>query len=200
MISDIVVFLFILLFVWFGYKSGFIKSIFGILTYIISIILGILIYPIVSEYLKASPLYGVILNFSAKYTSFKIEGNSIFNSIIEQAGNQATNSIAELLLNILSFILVILMCKIILFAISKCLDIISKIPVVSFLNRISGSLIGGLKGIVLLYIISLLLNFLPIHINAIVMDDINRSSFAYKFYKENLVIDIIGKDFLNSNG
>lgn len=200
MLSDIIVFLFILIFVWFGYKAGFIKTLFGMCSYFVSIILGLMIYPLVSDILRNSTIYDQVLKFSQRQTSINIEGNTLFSGIFEQIGTKAATSAAELLINIISFILVIIICKIIISLISKSLTFVSKVPVISSINRILGAAAGGLKGVILLYILFLLINFLPANVTKKAINDINESKIASKFYNENLIIDILGKDVVNNNG
>ena len=200
MLSDIIVFLFILIFVWFGYKAGFIKTLFGMCSYFVSIILGLMIYPLVSDILRNSAIYDQVLKFSQRQTSINIEGNTLFSGIFEQIGTKAATSAAELLINIISFILVIIICKIIISLISKSLTFVSKVPVISSINRILGAAAGGLKGVILLYILFLLINFLPANVTKKAINDINESKIASKFYNENLIIDILGKDVVNNNG
>lgn len=197
MVSDIIVFIFILLFVWLGYRAGFIKTLLGMCSYFISIILGLMLYPLVSKFLENSALYDAVLKFSEKRTSVSIEGDFFINEILQNAESHVATSIAELLINIISFVLVILICKIVIAIISKSLNFLSKVPVISFFNRILGAAAGGLKGIVLLYILFLLINFLPANITSKAFDDINNSTIAHKFYRENLIIDVLGKDIVN---
>jgi len=200
MISDIIVFLFVLLFVWLGYKAGFIKTLFGMCSYFISIILGFMLYPIVSGGLKNSFIYDSVLKFSEKQININFKGNTLFNDILMKVGAEAANATAELLINIISFVLVIIVCKILISLISKSLSFISKVPVISFLNRILGGVLGGLKGILLLYILFLVINFLPTNITEKTINDINESKIASKFYKENLIIDILGRDIVKADG
>lgn len=200
MFADIIIFLIVLLFVWLGYASGFIKTLFGMCSYFISIIIGFMIYPVVSEFLKKSALYGVILRFSEKQISINIDDKFLFNDLLEQFGAKAVSSLAELLINIISFVAVILICKIILSIVSKCLNLISKVPVISFFNRTLGAILGAVKGIILLYIVFLFVNFLPVNITEKAITDINESRIAYKFYNENIILDILGKDVVFNNG
>lgn len=200
MISDIIVFLFVLLFICFGYKAGFIKTLFGMCSYFISIILGLMLYPIISSTLKNSFIYDSVRNFSEKQINISFKGNSIINDIFMKLGSDAVNATAELILNIISFVLVILVCKILLSFILKSLTFISKVPVISFLNKGLGAVLGALKGILLLYVLFLVINFLPTNITEKTIDNINESKIACKFYKENLIIDVLGRDIVKADG
>ena len=196
MIADLIVVIFLALFVYLGYKAGLVKTLFGLASYFISILLGLMLFPVVSDLFKNSFIYDAVLNFSEKQTQIDIGGNSLINEILGQLGNQASVTIASLLINIISFIAVIIVCKIILNIIYRSLKFIVKMPVISFENRILGAAAGGIKGVLLLYIIFLLINFMPLNLTSKAIDNINDSKIAYKFYKENLIIDILGKDIV----
>lgn len=200
MVSDIAVFAFVLLFVWLGYKSGFMKSLFGICSYFISIILGLMLYPVVSNVLKNSAVYNTVYNFSEKQTALGFAENTAISGILNKVSSHAAVSLAEFLINIIAFAAVIIICKIIISVILKSVSFLSRVPVISFFNRILGAALGGIKGIVLLYILFLFINFLPHNISNRAVSDINESHIAHKFYNQNIIIDILGKDVTENNG
>ncbi len=202
MIADVFVYAFVLLFVWFGYKSGLIKTVFGFLSYFISIGISVLIYPYVSKALSENQ---IILDYVGKIADKAHIGGQNSGSFIEKVllssvNDAASNMVSGFLINILAFLLVLVISKILLAVISRCLNLVAKLPVISSVNRIGGAVFGGLKSILILYIVFSILIFVPGTANDIIVDNINESHIANKFYTENIIVDILGKDVLKFNG
>ena len=80
------------------------------------------------------------------------------------------------------------------------MNIFAKLPIISLVNRLGGAIVGGLKGIILLYIIFLIILLVPDLGGGKVSEAINSSQIANKFYSENIIIDILGKDVFDING
>ena len=202
MIADVFVFAFVLLFVWFGYRSGLIKTVFGFLSYFISIGLSVFIYPYVSKVLSESQ---IVLDYVEKIAD-KIniggaDGGSFLDRVFLSSVNDAASSVVSgFLINILAFLLVLVISRLLLGVISKCLNLVAKLPIISSVNRIGGAVFGGLKSILILYIIFSILIFVPGAASDKIVDNINESHIANKFYTENIIVDILGKDVLKFNG
>ena len=98
-----------------------------------------------------------------------------------------------------SFIVVLIASRLALGIISKSLNLVAKLPVISTLNKIGGAVIGGFKGVVVLYIVFLILFFIPDILDGKVTENVSKSQIANKFYTENIIVDVIGKDVLNIN-
>lgn len=201
MIADVFVFAFVLLFVWLGYKSGLIKTVFGFLSYFISIGISVIIYPYVS---KAFSENQIILDYVEKiadkvHIGGQNSGGFIEKVLLSSVNDAASNMVSGFLINILAFLLVLVISRILLAVISRCLNLVAKLPVISSVNRIGGAVFGGLKSILILYIVFSILIFVPGTANDKIVDNINESHVANKFYTENIIVDILGKDVLEFN-
>lgn len=198
MIADVFVFAFVLLFVWFGYRSGLIRTVFGFLSYFISIGISVLIYPYVSKALSENhKVLDYIGKIADKIQIGETEGAGFFEKFFLTSVNDAASSaVSSFLVNILAFLLVLVISRILLGVISRCLNVVAKLPVISSVNRIGGAVFGGLKSILILYIIFAVLIFIPSAANDKIVDNINESHIANKFYTENIIVDILGKDVL----
>ncbi len=202
MIADVFVFAFVLLFVWFGYRSGLIRTVFGFLSYFISIVLSVLIYPYVSKALMGNQM---VLDYVGKIADKIHIGGAESESFLEKVflssvNDAASGVVSAFLINVLAFLLVVVISRILLGVISKCLNLVTKLPVISSVNRIGGAVFGGLKSILILYIIFSILIFVPQAASDKIVDNINESHIANKFYTENIIVDILGKDVLKFNG
>lgn len=202
MIADIIVFSVVLLFVYNGYRSGLIKTMYGLFSYILSILISIMIYPHISSMILKNPeIYNFISKIAEKMTvSGALENkNPLIAFILPSVNNSINNLITGLLINVFSFIIVLIVSRLALGIISKSLNIVAKLPVISTLNKIGGAVVGGFKGIVVLYIVFLVLFFVPGIFDGKVAENVSKSQIANKFYTENIIVDVLGKDVLNIN-
>lgn len=203
MAADILVFCFVLIFVYTGYKTGLIRTVYGILSYFIAIIVSAFIYPYVSRLLSESSFVsGIASSVSEKIsgagaTEYKGQLGEYLYSIV---GNTINSAVAAAVLNIISFALVLVLVRLTLGVISKSLNIFSRLPVISGVNRLCGAVAGGIKGIIILYIVFLVVLLVPELGGGAVGRSISSSQIANKFYTENIIIDVLGKDIFSLNG
>lgn len=199
MIADIFVFLFVLAFVCFGYKSGILKTCVGFFSYFISVAISAVINPSVSAFVRKTFVADMIYDFVLKRTEQnKIPQTGIFAKIADTVTGEMASGISVLLINVVSFVLTLVICRIILHLITKAVKIVSHLPVISAVNRICGGILGGLEGILILYIASVLLLFLPAGKTDALTCEIENSKIANKIYTENIITDILGKDLIVS--
>lgn len=199
MAADIVVVLFVLAFVCFGYKSGILKTCVGFFSYFLSVIISAVINPSVSSFVRKTFVADMIYDFVLKRAEQnKIPQTGILAKVADSLTGEAASGISVLLINVVSFVFTLIICRIILHLITKTVKIISHLPVISTVNRICGGILGGLEGILILYIASVLLLFLPAGKTGALTDEIENSKIAKKFYTENIITDILGKDLIVS--
>lgn len=198
MIADIAVILFVLAFVCFGYKSGIINTVIGFFSYFLSVIISVAVNPMVSAFIRktfvADYVYKLVL---ANIQKNGVPQSGIFSKFSGMVYEEITNYISVFIINIISFALALILCRLILYFISKTLRIFSKLPVISTLNGICGAILGGFEGILILYILAVLLLILPLGKNQRLTDEIENSQIAGKIYTENIITDVLGKDVLN---
>ncbi len=200
MIADILVIAVVVLFISIGYKAGLMRSLIKIVSYILSIIAAFLMFPVVSDFLMSTKLYtwleakvnesGIAINFSqnestgfwAKYLSEGAEG----------INNGISAAVTQLLVSIAAFILVLLISKLVMHVICKILNVFSKLPVINQFNRIGGAALGGVIGVIVLYIVFAgIVFFAPFEENGRVIKELEKSSFAGEMYENNILLDLI---------
>ena len=85
--------------------------------------------------------------------------------------------------------------------ICKALDIFTHLPVISQFNRLGGAVLGGVLGVIALYIVfAAIVLFAPFEDNGKVIAELEKSSFAGEMYENTELIDLInagGKDGKN---
>jgi len=193
-LADVILVVILILFAICGWKSGFLKMGFGLVSFIVAILLGKMIYPHCSAFLRSTPVYTSIRSLAEKnalqHTPETTEG--FFAEFFAKSGELVAEYIAEIALNVLAFLLVVILVKLLLFLISKLLKLFSTLPVIGLLNRISGLLIGVIEGL-LLVTIALALVYLisPLRESPYIEHEIEKSVIVHQMYYENPIIQLI---------
>lgn len=203
MMADIFVILIVTLFIYLGYRSGFMKTFIKIASYLISIVISFFLYPVLSNFLLKTPIYTKIIDFlSEKYISkglLEKGSGDVFGAIfkyipgsLETATMNIAQSLATLILNILAFIIILVLSKIIIRIVGNILGIFTKLPVIKQFNRLGGSVLGGVVGVLMLYIISAgIILFTPFTPESKIITEIENSTFASEIYQNNIIVNFL---------
>ncbi len=202
MLADIIVLSVVVISVAVGYKRGLLKSLFSVISYVASIVLSFLFYPVLSELLMKTPLYTFLVEkigenyLSGTAGSTAVSGGNFFaqylSSGIESATNGIAGAVAQLIVNIIAFVLIVIICKIAIRLIGNTLNIFTKLPVIKQFNRLGGAVAGGLIGILILYIaFALMVAFAPLGSDSKVMTEIENSHLASEMYNNNILLNLI---------
>lgn len=172
-IADIVLIAIIAVFVIVGSVRGLVKTLFGLGSIVLSIILSLALYPMVSDALAESKV-GAIVQESVinllgqnEQTSFSAESESALpdfvQSTIDNAAQQTTQAltltVTDAALNIISMLIVFILVKILLWIIAKLLDLATKLPVIHSCNKLLGGVLGCVSGVLIVYLLLGLLTF-----------------------------------------
>lgn len=205
MLADICVVAVVALFIYFGYRAGLMKSFIKLASYLISIVASFFLYPVVSELLIKTPLYTKLVEvIGEKYVmnNFANAGsNSAFGILtkyigesMQSAATGIAESIATLLINLLAFVIILILSRIIIRIAMNVLGIFTKLPVIKQFNRFGGGVLGGVIGVMVLYIVcAVMLLFSPIEQGSKVAHEIENSVFASEIYENNIILSFIGK-------
>ena len=201
MLADIIVLAFVVISVAIGYKRGLLKSLFSVVSYVASIILSFMLYPVLSQMLMKTPIYTFLeekigKNYLGTASSEALsEGNFLsqyINKGVETATNELSGAVAQLIVNVIAFILIVIICKIAIKLIGNCLNIFTKVPVIKQFNRLGGAVAGGLIGIVLLYIVfAVIVTTSLLGSGSKVMGEIEKSHLASEMYNNNVLLNLI---------
>lgn len=177
-IIDVLIIGIILLGVLEGLFRGFIVVTLSFLSYIIALVVAKLYYPVLSGFImNSTDLFGDIRKALERWVNDLAQVNGVDQvvhqmqlpeGIKETAANQiqagvnvqasnVSGSVVELFFNIVSIILIFIAVKFLIFIIMKLLDSVAQIPILKELNRIAGLFAGGIKGILLVYVVFLLM-------------------------------------------
>lgn len=164
-----------------GWRAGFVKTVFSLISTIAVIILTILFSPIVTNMLKSSDaIYGGIRGQLASKIHFSdmeggmttdafIDGLSFPDSIkdalksneaiteyagarLEELEAYVCDTLTDIIVNAIGFIVTFLLAAVGLALLCFVLNIISKLPVLHQINTLAGVAAGALEGLVIVWI------------------------------------------------
>ncbi len=206
MLADVFVVLIVTFFVYTGYKAGLMKTLIKIVSYLLAFIVSLFLYPRISEFLMKTSLYTKIVDFiNEKYIpssgkAFEnIEGLNFLTKYmedgVETVATGIVGAVASLLINIIVFIVLLVLSRILIKILINLLGIFTKLPIIKQFNRLGGSVMGGIIGVFVLYVISALLILIqPLNSSqSVITKEIEKSVLASEICDNNIIIGILGK-------
>jgi ABC-type multidrug transport system fused ATPase/permease subunit len=204
----------IILNAWIGRKVGLIKIVFSLFSFIIALILTLWISPTINGMLKNNETFYVKASEKVEDMLFKeqvettdeddmIEGlplpKSIKESLKENKAKQESNiksyiteHVTGIVINALAFVLTFIIVFIGLWAVSIALNIISKLPILKQLNKLAGLLVGGLQGVIIVWILFILLTvFSGTELGKSAFVQIKDSMILSYIYDKNFLLNIV---------
>ena len=170
-----------------GMKRGLIKTVFSIFSMIIALVLTLWLSPIVSKKIQANEdivnyfTKKIEVAFPAQEVGNKVSDQMNFieqlplpqtlkTTIIENNNTDTyvalavdnfssyiSHAIASIIINALVFIITYLLVTIALRVLCSVLDIISKLPLLNQLNKLTGLLVGAIHGFIIVWLMFVLL-------------------------------------------
>ena len=185
--ADIILIAVIIISIYIGAKRGLVRTLFTTLSTFISLILTALIYTPFSKALYNSPFGSYIKELTLNFFAEKFQNTPQLPMI-----NHAAQTSSVLIVNIVSFVLVIIVIRIFLAFLFAILNITAKLPVIKQFNSILGMVIGAVGGILISYIAIGIIAALSGDGNiGIIQESIQNSYFAIKIYNNNLVASLL---------
>jgi len=185
--ADLILILFVAIFAFVGSKKGLVKTLFGIASTFISIVLSMVLYKPISDLIYASSLGDTIRAFVTEYTAEKIPGVAQ-QFLLDKAVETGTYAVS----NAIGFLVTVIAVKIIIAIVSNVLNILTKLPVLKQANKILGTAAGILGGILISYIVIGIVASLNTGGNIAVMkESIENSLIAITLYENNMIADVL---------
>ncbi len=210
----------LVLYTFLGYKSGFIKTIFSICSMIIALILTLLISPHISKalqekeavvtyfsekvekVLKLDEVDSAVATQVEQIEKLPIP-KSIKDTLIDTNNSKAydalnvtnftgylSHSLACIIINALCFIITFLILLIALRILCKVLDIISKLPVLHQINKLTGLIAGFARGLMTTWLLCIALTiFSGTDFGKYCFEMINESVFLSILYNNNFILN-----------
>jgi len=174
--ADLFLIVVLILFSLWGYKRGFIRTIVGFMSTLISLIVTTFLY---------SPIASFIYNIGI--------GDLIKTALIDAMENGAEPT-SMIIVNIISFLLIIIVIKILLSVLVNSLNLIAKLPIIKQANALLGLCTGFLSGLLISYIAIGIIGALSGNDFVFSMQQHIRTSYiAEMMYEGNIVTNILSK-------
>ena len=194
---DLILIAIIALFTFIGYKRGLIKVAFGLVSFILAIIISILAYKPISNFvINYTPLDDYIKATVSKRldspetTDQETENivSTYYNNIKNASTAVISNGISKSIINVACMIIVFITVKIILLFFRFIGDLISKLPLIKQFNTAGGFIYGLLKGFIIIYVVLALITILSpiVNLNNII-NLINSSIITNIMYNNNII-------------
>ena len=194
-IIDLCILIIIALSTFIGFKKGFIKVAFRLISFILALIIALVLYKPVSNFINNyTPIPNKIESKieSRISSSNKEETNNLVANYYKNIKNISTNVIAKnitnSIVNISSILIVFLLSRLILMFLRISTDLIAKLPLIKQFNHIGGFIYGLLAGFFIIYLIFTIITLLApiIDLNNIIKP-INSSIIANIMYNNNIL-------------
>ncbi len=184
-IIDIIVILFILLCVFYGYKKGLVKVGLKLLNLIIAILITFILYrPIGDLIINNTQIDENIENtiLSKLEKNDKKEDKELTEYALDNAKKvmmpEMTKNLTINIIYICTTITLFLLSRLILFIISSCTNVITNLPIIQQCNKVGGIVYGLIIGIIIVYTILLIIKMYC---------QVNPENEANKIIKETLI-------------
>lgn len=191
---DVGIILFVSLITFIGYKLGLIKVAFGIVSFIIAILISLLLYkPISNIITNHTPIPEKIqTQIESRLSSEKKESTNFIDNYYNNAKNASAKIIAQnitsTIINISSGLIVFLLVRIILLFLRISTDLIAKLPLIKQCNQVGGFLYGIIAGFLIVYLFFTVISILAPLINlSELLKIINSSIIGNIMYNNNII-------------
>lgn len=205
-----------------GRRRGFIRTVFALFSTIIALMLTIWVSPVISKQLQENnTVREFVTEKVEKVVTFKDLGDKVSEQVefinklpmpkaikhtlvenntadvykamaVNSFKEYISNSIARIIINAGSFLVVMVIIMIALALLCEALNIISKLPIINGLNKSAGLLAGLLQGIVIVWIGCIFLTVLGgTKLGQSMFEMINENTFLSIIYDNNLLLNFI---------
>ena len=217
-----IVILFFVFFFWLGMKKGLIKMVYSVVILAAGVILSMFLNPFVSTFLhNNNSIYQFVYQaveenvpLEGKVKTLHQETNAIdalpLPELIRQKLKENNNAevyeamavksfktyvykyITNMILNGISYISVYIIITVVLFAIARTLDLISKLPVLKEMNQLAGGVVGLIEGLLVFWVFcTVLAIFSGTGWAQKLYEMLNESAILSFLYNGNLIMKLI---------
>ncbi len=190
--ADIALVLIIALFMLWGSKRGLIRTLVGAASTLLSLILSMVLYRPVSQFLYSSSVGDSVRAYVNELLVKNASGNAqlLINDALVEAASM-------IVMNVISFGAVIIIVKIAVSLLACVANITAKLPVLKQANSLLGMAAGALSGILVCYIVIGIVAALGGN-EALsgAAQSIEKSYLAINLYEDNIVAEVLS-GFIN---
>ena len=176
---DILTACFFAIFIWVGYKNGFLKSAYKVAAFIASIILAYILYPYIKDFIVGSAFGDMVRSIvQTKYVEPKIASETLTATALPEY--------------MISFLSVFIITRILISIIGKVVNIVSRLPVIRFFDRAVGVVFGIIEGVIIIYLVlALVYAITPLRENENTQKYISESTLTKAMYENNPIVQLV---------
>lgn len=178
-----------------GYKVGFIKVAFRLLSFILAFVIALVLYKPISNLIidhtsiphKIETQISSRLSSEDKSSTDNIVSN-YYNNVKNYSTNVMAHNISITIVNISSVLLVFIITRLLLFFLKFSTDLIAKLPLIKQFNHIGGFIYGIIAGFFIVYFIFTVITLLaPLIDLSKILNLINSSIIGNIMYNNNII-------------
>ncbi len=196
---DIAVLVMVGIFVFLGWKKGLVKMGFRLISHLAALLLAWMLHPYLAEFLQKTPLYESFFSSAAEKANLGSQGaesTRLFQQMLEEGTRAAGTALAEycakLLLNGLSFLLILVLARVLLAFAGKVLHFVASLPLIGFVNRLAGMSLGLLEGLLIVCMLLAVCYVVPpLRENKPLGYAIEQSTVTRGLYQNNPILKIL---------
>ena len=180
-----------------GYKKGLVKTVYGLLAFIIAAVLTALYHEAVAEYLMKFDFIqkmieninqSIALNMTADLGAMPLW----MKDAISVASMGVAEKIIQMIITVITVIVTFVGVKIILGFAVGIVDVIMKLPLLKTINSTGGMLFGVIQGVLIVLVICAVLTmFVPLESFKNIHNAIGGTYIAKYFYNNNILMTLI---------
>ena len=177
---DILVVLLVVLGAFSGHKKGLVGILVGFAALILSIVLAFMFQSVVADAIYDTGL-GQSVAGIAKNNMQDIDNLTV-----------ASENISRFVMKGLSFIAIFLIVRIICYILQMILNVVFNLPLLSTVNGIGGTVVGGLSVLIKIWIVLALISFVsPLPMFDSIVSYIDKTFLVKLLYNNNLLVAVV---------
>lgn len=182
MVFDIILLAVILLCAYFGYKRGFVRTLCGLGSLILSAVASLFLYDDVTEFIKNSPV-GEFISKKCLESLAKTDVQTLPEffrkgaaDTVGQIQTAAAENMARLIIAIISVIVTFVAVRLAIKLLFKIFNIVAKLPVLKQFNHLLGLAFGILNGIFWLAAVAFAVSYISLLPEMAFLKDVTANS------------------------
>ena len=199
---DILVVLLVVLGAFSGHKKGLVGILVGFAALILSIVLAFMFQSVVADAIYDTGLgqsvAGIAKNNmqdmmkNGENVDKSIYGKVLSNTVTDDNLTVASENISRFVMKGLSFIAIFLIVRIICYILQMILNVVFNLPLLSTVNGIGGTVVGGLSVLIKIWIVLALISFVsPLPMFDSIVSYIDKTFLVKLLYNNNLLVAVV---------
>ncbi len=185
--ADIILIIVLIIFAATGANRGLIKTLVGMTSTALSLVLSMILYSPISKALYESSFGDSVKEYVGELLMERAEGAA--KLLVTDVTISAASTLA---MNVIAFLIVIFVAKFGITFVSKILNVAAKFPVIKQANKLLGMVVGFVSGLLVCYIVAGVIKPISAEGNLLIIkESIEDSLLAINLYSNNIVADLL---------